>query len=888
MNPSLARFAAKLRNLFTRNHVDAELSREISAHLGFLEEEFLRRGDSPAEARRKARIACGTFETVRQSHRDARSFLWLAQAGQDIRHAFRAMRWSPGFTAAAIVTLALGIGANTAVFSVVDAVLLQPLPYPAPDRIVEFFLSSQGGSTAGTSIPDFRFWLDHAHAVEDISAFDFDQSEIGLTSGVPEEVHGVHVNSGYFRLFGAPFRLGRSLTSSDDNPAGARVVVLSYGLWKRRFAADEHIIGKAVSIDKESYTVVGVTGERFHPQPDAQLWIPFRFDLNSTDQFHSFEVAGRLKPGVTLAQANAQLASIASATQHDRPDPDFRFELRRLRDAMVGDIRPALWLLQGAVTFVLLIACANLANLLLIRMTVRRREFAIRAAIGAGRGRILRQLTAESLLLCACGSALGVALSLLAVPALMALNPGSIPRISETGIGLGLDLRVMGFTLATSLAIGLVFGLLPALSVRRTRIANALLESGSRQGAGVWNRRSRSLVVISEIALSLILLIGASLLIRTLVALNGVNPGFSSRNVVLMTMPLEGRQFTSGASVAAMVRDARDRLAAIPGVEDIAATFSAPYASRMGLSFDSVFNGSTISDDAEWMAVSPQYFRTLQIPVLRGRSFDAQDDSGAPAVVLINQAMAKRYWPGRDPLGQQIEIGKGLGPNFSDRPRRIIGIVADTHDDGLSQPPASTMIIPDAQEPDGMVQLETKFGPLWWIVRTRTATGPLLPAIEAALREAGSGRPVGSVRTMDEVLSRSIARQRFNMVLLSTFAVIALLLAAAGVYGVMAYSVAQRAQEIGVRMALGADRARVQRMILREGLVKGVLGVACGLSAAFFLVRLVAGWLFGVSTRDLFVFLAAPIFLLAVTILAAWIPARRASRLNPVDALRFE
>lgn len=888
MNPAVARFAAKLRNFFARKRRDADLYRELAAHLGFLEEEFLRSGESPSEARRKARIACGTIETTHQSHRDARSFLWLEQVSQDLSHAFRVLRHAPRFTAAAIFTLALGIGANTAVFSVIDAVLLRALPYPEPDRIVQFFLSSPGGSTAGSSIPDFRFWLDHAASVQNISAYDFDQSEMGLTSGVPEEIHGLHVTSSYLRLFGAPFLLGRSFTSDDDNPSSARSVVLSYGLWKRRFGGDEHIIGKSVSIDKENYSVIGVTGPGFHSEPDAELWIPFHFNLNSTDNFHSFGVAARLKPGITLAQANAELASIASSTQHDRPDPDRHFGLRRLSDAMAGDIRPTLLLLQGAVTLVLLIACANLANLLLVRMTTRRREFAIRAAIGAGRARILRLLTAESLLLSACGCAVGLVLSFLGVRAVLALSPGSVPRLDTSSAGFGLDFRVTFFAIALSLATGIIFGLLPALAMRRTKISDALRDNGSRQGAGVWSRRSRSLVVITEIALSLILLIGASLLIRTLIALSRVDPGFSSHDVVLMTMPLEGRQFTTGAGVAAMVRDGVRQLTAIPGVESAAATFSAPYASRMGMPFNSVFGGSSISGDGEWMAVSPEYFHTLQIPILRGRDFSEHDDAGASGVVLINEALARKYWPGQDPLGRQIEIGKGLGPNFADRSRRITGIVADTRDDDLSQPPAPTMIIPDAQEPDGLVQFETKFGPLWWIVRARGAAGSLLPAIEASLRKASGGRPVGRVRTMDEVLSRSVARQRFNMVLLSAFAAIALLLAAAGIYGVMAYSVAQRTQEIGVRMALGADRAQVRRMILHEGLIQGAVGIACGASAAFFLVPLLANLLFGVPTRDPLIFIAAPSFLLAVTVAAAWVPARRASRLSPVDALRFE
>jgi predicted permease len=869
---------------------DDDFQREIGAHIRFLEEEFLRRGESAEEARRNARLACGSIESARQSHRDERSILWIAQAKQDLRHAFRSLRRSPGFAAAAILTLALGIGANAAVFSVIDAVLLRPLGYPNPNRIVQFFLSSPSGLAKGASIPDFRFWLEHAKGVENISAYDFGQSEMGLTSGTPEEVHGIHVTSNYFRLFGAPVLLGRTFNEAEDSVRGPQVVVLSYDLWKRRFSSDEHIVGKEISLDKERYTVIGVTGASFRSEPDAQLWIPFHFDLNSSDQLHSFGVAARLKPGITLVQANAQLDSVSLATQHDsdRPDPDFWFELRRFRDVMVGDVRSSLLTLQGAVSLVLLIACANLANLFLIRMTVRRREFAIRTAIGAGRGRMLRQLTTESLVLCLCGCLIGVVLGMVGVRALLASSPGNIPLIGEAGGAVGLDWRVLGFAIGISLLTGLVFGVFPALAVSRREAADALRETDSRQGIGIRSRRTRSVVVISEVALSLILLIGASLLIRTFVALSKVDPGFDPHHVVLMTMPLQGGRFSKAASVASMVREATRQIAAIPGVESSAATFSPPFASRMGMPFTSVSSGATVRGDGEWVAISPGYFQVLEIPIIRGRNFDEQDDAGSPAVVLINEAMAKRYWPGKDPIGQRIEIGKGLGPKFADTPRRIIGVVADTRDDDLSQEPQPTMMIPDAQEPDGMVQLWTQFGPIWWLIRTRGESQQMLPAIAEQLRQASGGRPVGSVSTMDEVLSRSIARQKFNMLLLTVFALTALLLAAVGVYGVMAYSVAQRTHEIGVRMALGADRDHVRNMILWEGLIRGLVGVACGACAAAFLVRMLQGLLFGVSPRDPTIFVAAPIVLVLVTIVAAWVPARRAARLDPIEALRFE
>lgn len=890
MNRYIAQAVAKLRNLVTSSEADADFEREIRTHLTFLEEDFLRRGLAPAEARRAAQIECGNLELTRQSHRDGRAFLWLTQAGQDIRHAARSMRRSKGFTVAAILTLALGIGANTAVFSVIDAVLLKPLNYPDPDRIVQFFLTSSSGIAKGASIPDLRFWQDHANSVEEIAAFDFGQSEMGLTSGTPEQVHGIHVTSNYFRLFGAPLALGRTFNKDEDSAQGPNVVVLSYKLWKRRFAGDDQIIGKAISLDKEWYTVIGVTGESFHTEPETQLWIPFHFDLNSVDQLHSFGVAARLKPGITLAQANAQLSAASEAARRDfkLPDPDLQFQLRKLSDEMVSYVRPSLLLLQGAVILVLLIACANLANLLLMRMTVRKREFAIRGAIGAGRGRILRQLIVESLLLCTFGCVVGVTLGLIGARALLIANPNAVPYIGKPSLAFGLDWLVLVFAAGLSMLTSLIFGLLPALDICREGFENVLREAGARQGTGARSKRAQSIIVVSEVSLSLVLLIGATLLIRTFISLSRVEPGFDSHHVVLMTMPLHGGHTDTAASVTSMVRDARQELAAVPGIESSAATFSAPYASRMGLPFTSASSNSTVSGDGEWMAVSPGYFDVLKIPILRGRDFNSGDTANAPAVVLINEAMAKRFWSGRNPVGQQILIGKGLGPKFKDTPRQIIGIVGDTRDDDLSKAPEPTMIIPDAQEPDQMVELETQFGPMWWLIRTRLEPQQLISAVSEPFRRASGGRPAGGVRTMDDVLSASIARQRFNMLVLSVFALIALLLAALGIYSVMAYSVTQRTHEIGVRMALGANQNDVRNMVLREGMARGLAGMVCGMCAAWFLVRLLADMLYGVSMRDPAVFLAVPVLLICLTAVAAWIPARRAARLDPVQALRME
>ena len=889
----LARAVAKIQGLFRNSRVEEELAKEIATHLLYLEDEFLRQGLSPLEAHRQARLACGGVEQVKQAHREERSFRWLSQSLQDIRHACRSLLRSPGFSVAAILTLALGIGANTAVFSVVNTVLLKPFSYPEPDRIVQFWLKSTEGSVPSASIPDFRFWLQQAEAVDDISAYDLGEGVLGLTSGIPEEVHGVHVTSNYFRLFGAPFVLGRTFSADEDRAGSAKVVVLSYWLWKRRFRGDPQIVGKAISLEKEPYTVVGVTGESFRTDPESDLWIPFQFNLNSDNQFHSFGAAGRLKPGLSLSQANAQLRLAAQAAQRQGllPDPEYAFVLEPLRDAIVTDARASLLLMQAAVGLVLLIACANVANLLLGRATVRQREFAIRAAIGAGRGRLLRQFATESVLLSTCGAGVGLVMGSLGVHALLSISPGNIPRIGVGGASVGLDWRVLMFTLGISLLVGIVFGIVPALRVCGSSLNQSLNEGNQRLGSGSSHSKMRSLIVLSEVSLSVVLLIGAALLIRTFVALRSVNPGFDRHNVFLMEMSLHGSQFATTANVARLVEDTRQRLAGIAGVEIAAATCSPPFGNRMGLPFAAIgtpSGNSGSTGDAEWISASPGYFAALRIPVIRGRDFHEQDGKGAPGVVLINETMAKRYWAEKDPIGQAIEIGRGIGPDFEDKPRQIIGIVADTRDDDLSQPPQPTMIIPLAQEPDGMTRLGLQFGPIFWLIRTHLEPHQVAVNVSEQLREASGGLPAGRVRTMDEVLSQSIARQNFNMLLLGVFAIAALALTAVGIYGVMAYSVAQRTHEIGVRMALGADRARIRNLVVGKGMLTAALGVIVGLAAAAFLARFLAGFLFGVRPWDPMVFIAVPVLLALVALFALWIPARRAARLEPIEALRVE
>ena len=889
----LRRLFARLRGLFGNVRREEELEREIATHLALLEDEFRNKGLPPGEARLAARRAYGGVEQAKQLHREERSYQGLAQAAQDIRYAFRQLSRARGFTVAAVITLALGIGANTTIFSVINAVLLKPLSYPDPDRIVQFLVTYSNASVPGTSVPDFHLWQQQTRAFQDVSAYDFGEHGLNLTGNVPERVRGLHVTAGYFRLFGAPMFLGRTFTAEEDSLNGGRVVVISYNLWKRKFAADPEIAGKTISLENEPFTVLGVTGRRFQTEPVADVWVPFQFDPNSNDRAHYFQAAGRLKPGVTLDQANAQLTLAANEFHRKYPlaDPELGYRVEPLRDAVVRDARSSLFMIGIAVSFVLLIACANVANLLLVRATARKREFAIRAALGAARGRILRQLLTESILLSLTGGVLGLVLGLVGVRALLAVSPGNIPRIGENGSPVGLDWRVLAFTLAVSLFTGILFGLFPALGASRPDLNGALKESGNRQGSGFRQSKVRSLLVVSEVSLAIMLLIGAALLIRTFVALRAVNPGFDSHNVLTMDMSLAGAHYAKTANVTRLVRDVSQRLNGIPGVEVSAATCCPLLESRLGLPFNIIgrpLGNSTETGDGLWMDVSPGYFGIFKIPILRGRDFTQQDDAGAPPVVLINETMARRFWPGRDPIGEQIIIGKNIGPAFKDAPRQIIGIVADTRDADLSVVPENSMIIPQAQEPDGITALGLQFGPIVWLIRTRVEPHQVAATVVEQLRQASGGLPVARIRSMDEVVLRSIARQDFNMLLLTIFAASALLLAAIGIYGVMAYSVAQRSQEIGIRMAFGADRATIRNLVMRQGMLLTIAGVLFGVGAALGLTRLIASFLFGVKALDPVVFLLVPALLTSVALLAVWVPARRASHLDPIRALHIE
>ncbi|HTV83321.1 MAG TPA: ABC transporter permease [Acidobacteriaceae bacterium] len=812
----------------------------------------------------------------------------------DLKYSLRMLIANPAFTVTATAALALGIGANTAIFTVVNAVLLKPLNYPDPGRIVQFLNTSPEGSGPGASPTNFDTWKSLSGVFEDVTAYDFGGPGFNLTGPVPEQIHGIHVSSDYFRLFGAPVMLGRTFTSQEDSPHGGDVVVISYGLWQSKFGGNPKIVGTSISLSGESYTILGVIGKSFVTDPRADIWVPFQIDPNSTNQGHYFLVAGRLKPGVTLAQANAQLKIAADQFRRRYPGmigPHDSFGVEPLRDSVVAGARKSLLVLLGAVGFVLLIACANVANLLLVRATGRRREFAIRAAMGAGRIRIVRQLLTESVVLSVVGGVLGLVLGYAGVRALLAVSPADLPRIGQHGAAVGVDWRVLLFTLGLSLLTGILFGLAPALGASRPDLNTTLKESSNRSGTGFRQSKARSLLVISEVSLALVLLIGAALLIRTFVALRDVNPGFDPHHVLTLEMALTGDHFKTSADIARVSFDGRQRLDAIPGVEVSAMSCSLPLEGGYGLPFNILgrpTGKSPWSGGAEWRSVSPGFFKVFDIPVLQGRDFTQQDDASAPGVVIINEAMARRYWPKQDPVGQQILIGKGIGPQFEEGPRQIVGVVGDIRDGGLNRHAAPQMIVPIAQVTNGMTALTAGIGPMVWLVRMHGDPRQYIPAATKQLRLASGGFPVGRVRPMTEVVAQSLTRQNFNVLVLSIFGAAALILAAIGIYGLMAYSVQQRAQEMGIRMALGADRSRIRKLVVWHGMRLALVGMVVGVGAALGLTRFIASFLYEVKDWDPLVFVLVPVILCAVALLALWMPATRAAKLDPQRALRVE
>ena len=823
------------------------------------------------------------------------SFVSFESTWRDIRFAVRSLLKTPGFTVVAILVIAVGIGANTAVFSVINTVLLKPLTYPDSQSLVHLMNTGDQGSFSSANVPKFNIWRQQTGIFQQLAAYDTGGAGLNLTGNdQPEQVQGVHVSADYFSILGAPVIAGRTFTAAEDSPHGGNFVVLRYGLWKRRFGGDRGIVGTTIQLNQQPYQVVGVIGREFVTDNLTDLWLPFQFEMNSQDQAHYFGVVARLEPGVTVPMANAQLKLASDQYRTTYPGtlgPHTSFGVMLLQELMVRDTRSSLYVLLGSVGLVLLIACANVANLLLIRATGRKRELATRSALGAGRWHIIRQLLTESLLVSLTGGTLGLVLGFVGVRLLLAINPGSIPRIGEDGSAVKVDLNVLLFTLGVSLLTGILFGLVPAITASRKNLAAVLNESSNRAGVSFRSGKVRSVLVISEVALALVLIVGATLLIRTFMKLQSVDPGFDTHNVLTMAMSISGDRFLKTSGVAQVIHDGTERINAVPGVTATAAACCLPLQGGFGLPFNVVGpakGNNPNTGEAGYFPVSWSYFDVFKVPVVRGRNFTEQDNGSAPGVVIINEAMAREFWPKGDPLNDRLEIGAGMGPVFVEPPRQVIGVVGDTRDGGLNQDPGPTMYIPVAQMPNKVTELNSRIAPLWWIVRTRMEPHSLTAAVTSAIREATGGLPVAHIRSMDEIVVLTTSRERFNMLLLTTFGASALLMAAIGIYGLMAYSVQQRTQELGVRMALGAQASNIRNMVIRQGMLLAGIGLIIGIGGAFWLTKFLTGFLFGVKKWDPMAFILTPIFLCAVALMAVWVPARKATRVDPISALRFE
>ncbi len=817
----------------------------------------------------------------------------------DLRYAFRTLRATPGFTVVAIAVLAIGIGANTAIFTVVDAVLLNPLPYPDSERIVQLGRQFPQGRGSSNSIPKYMEWRKN-HVFEAIALSDGSGPGFNLGTGDrPEQVKGSHASREYFQVFGAAPRLGRTFTEAEDLPNGPDVAVLSDALWKSRFASDPGIVGRAIVLSGRTYNVVGVAPPGFKGEPAVDLWVPVKADPASTNQGHYLQVTARLKPGVSIEQARAEMKVAGERFRAANPkwmDKTESVYVIPLREALVGDVRLALLVLLSAVAVVLLIACANVANLLLVRAAGRQRELAIRAAIGAGRWRVIRQLLTESVLLGGIGGVLGFVLGIWGVRVLLAFVPGDIPRITDpNGVHTGLpwlDWRVAAFAIGVSLLTGVIFGLFPSLHASNPNLATALNEASGRSGTGRKQNRARAALVIAEVALALVLLVSATLLIRTFVGLRSVNPGIDPHNVLTFQTSLAGGKYSSTAKVDDLTRRALRSIETVPGVVSVAATVMLPVEGNIDLPFiipnKPPAKGNDYNGDEQWRSITPRYFATFKVPVLRGRPFDDRDATNSAKVLIINEAMAKKYWKDENPVGQIIVIGKGIGPEFADPPREIVGVAGNVKENGLGDGDTAVMYLPQSQVPEGMTVLANNLIPLSWVVRTSMDPLTLRASVERQLQSVDNTLTASRVRTMERVLYQNVARQNFNMLLLTIFAAIALLLASIGIYGLMAYSVEQRTQEIGIRLALGADSADMRRMIVSQGMKLAGAGVAIGLGAAYGLTRLLKSLLFGVNANDPATFAGVAIILSLVALAACYIPARRASAVAPVEALRCQ
>ncbi|HLZ13021.1 MAG TPA: ABC transporter permease [Candidatus Acidoferrum sp.] len=883
MLDSLRQFAARLRSFFSPRSLDNELESEMATHLQFATEENLRRGMAPQEAARQARISFGGPQQSKESHRDSRSFPLLEFFLRDFLIALRTLRNSPGFTAAAVLTLALGIGANSAIFSVASGVLFRDLPFKEPRRLVLLWSTSSDSARDQLSFTDLDDYRSQNHSLEDIVPFGT-WSATFLGNGTPERIDGVQVGDGYFSLLGANFRLGRGFLPEEQVPGKDQVLVLTYELWQRRFAADESIVGKQVRLGSKQYSVVGVTARDFPVLPPTlvdghpQFYRPVAetHDDNERRSRHLRAIA-RLKAGVSLqpAQTDLSLINRRLAAQFPNDYSTVGVRVTSLHDDLSSGFRPALFVLSGAIGFLLLIACANVANLLLARAIGRQNELAIRSAVGARRSQIVRQMLIESLALACFGGAAGIAFAAVATKLAVVLGARVIPQL----LTVSLDARVLVFTAALSLATGFVFGSLPAWQASAVS-ANDTLRAGNR-GTTTAHLRLRNILAVTEIALALVLLAGAGLLIRSFAKLYSVDRGFRTDHLLTMDVSLPSSRYPEGTpKPAQFYRNLISRVSALPGVASAGAVSILPLGTNFdtaGTEPEGLVHGPGETPYPERYIVSPGYFSAIGIRLVKGRLLSESDTDSSPLVALVSQTAARRWWPGQDPIGKHI-----MPPGFdSNRPpwRTVVGVVQDVKQAGLDAPATAQIYLPHSQYATGSLTL---------VVHSSVAPLSLTSPVRQQLLAIDPEIAASNITTMEEVLSNSIASQRFSTALLGALAGLGLILSSIGIYGVLSYGVLQRTREIGIRMTLGATNRRIVSLVMGHGVKILAVGLAVGFVAALFITRLMSSLLFGVTANDPLTYVGIFVFLSFSALLACYLPARRASRLNPLVALRHE
>jgi putative ABC transport system permease protein len=887
----LRRFYKFCRNILYKQRVDQDLDQEIRSYLDFVAEEKARSGMSRDEALRQARFELGGVEQLKENVRDVRLGVYMDNLLQDLRYGVRVLRRNPGFAATAILTLALGIGATTAIFSVVDSVVLKPLPFPTADRLarIRSVIAAAGNGSGIASYPDFLDWRARNHVFDGMAVFRTNDFTL-IGPREPLHLQGAVVSAQLFSLLGVSPALGRSFFPEEDNPAaagGADPVILSAGLWQREFGSDASVLGRAIQLGGQPFTVVGVMPPAFQfpiQGEPIELWTTIAADARGGANAmtvqrgaHYLDVVGLLKPGVKLQQAQAEMATIASTLNRQHPENKPRtVQIVPEIQGVSGPLRTPMLVLLGAVSCVLLIVCANVANLLLARANGRHMEMAVRAALGASRRRAICQLLTESVALGLLGGGLGLALALASLRLLVRFIPAEVPRLDA----IGLDARLLSFTILISLLAGILFGLAPALRVSKISLTESLKKSRRGSGSGGKERsRLRDALVVSEVALAIVLLLGAGLLSQSFLRLIQVDPGFNPHHV--LTFQLDSPPGKQDSQAPPFFREVVARVSALPGAVSASVVASLPLTGdNIGSSIEIEGHPTPMGSrpSAGFNAVEPNYFRTVGITLVAGRDFTDYDDSKSTLVVIVNRTLAQAFFPNQDPIGKHVRPGIGIGAGEPPM-REIVGVIGDVRQNGLSADPTPEVYAPLAQSP---------FDAMFIVVRTANDPRSMVEPARRQVASLDKNAPIYHVETLDQHLVQSVATPRFITLLLSGFSGLALLLACLGIYGVISYIAVQRTHEIGIRMALGAKKGDVLRMIIGEGLKPALAGVAIGIFGALRLTRLLSSLLYGVKPTDPLTFAAVSLILTGVALLACYIPARRAAMADPMLSLRYE